>query len=108
MYCASCGNEMIGAFCANCGAGKNGAMSAPQGGTQFTPRTGGNGLSTACIILGTIAFFIFPPLFGTAGIICGAVAMSRGEQRAVIAIAVSTCGLVIGMFIGAVIGASQF
>lgn len=108
MYCASCGNEMTGAFCANCGASQAGAPTAPQTGAQFTPRTAGNGLSTAGIILGAIAFMFFPILFGPAGLICGAIAKSRGEQRAVIAMVVSACGLVIGMIIGAAIGASQF
>ena len=108
MYCASCGKEMTGAFCANCGASQTGAPRAPQAGSQFTPRTAGNGLSTAGIILGAIAFLVFPIIFGPAGLICGAVAKSRGEERAVIAMVVSACGLVIGMIIGAAIGMSQF
>lgn len=108
MYCASCGKEMTGEFCANCGASRQGTPPPPPPGAAFTPRTAGNGLSTAGIILGAIAFIFFPILFGPAGLICGAIAKSRGEERAVIAMIVSACGLVIGMIIGAAIGASQF
>ena len=60
----------------------------------------GNGFSAAGIILGAIAFLFFPIILGPAGLIMGAVAKSRGEKNAVIAIVVSACGLIIGMLLG--------
>jgi hypothetical protein len=41
-----------------------------------------------------------PPLFGIAGLIVGAVAMSRKERLATLALVVSALGLVCGMVIG--------
>ncbi|MGB8021251.1 MAG: hypothetical protein WCF04_08495 [Candidatus Nanopelagicales bacterium] len=43
---------------------------------------------------------ILPPLFGTAGLIVGAVAKSRNEPMAVVGMAVSGVGLVVGMMLG--------
>jgi hypothetical protein len=59
-----------------------------------------NTLSIVGIVLGAVAFLFCPPLFGVAGIICGAIAKSKGERLASIALGVSIAGLVIGMLIG--------
>ena len=71
-----------------------------------SPSTPGNGLSTVGIILGVIAFLFIPIIFGPAGIICGAIAKSKGEPKAGIAIAVSAAGLVVGMILGVLVFAS--
>ena len=64
------------------------------------PQNQSNVLSIVGIVLGAIAFLFCPPLFGLAGIICGAVARSRGERLATAALVVSAAGLVIGMVLG--------
>jgi hypothetical protein len=46
-------------------------------------------------------------VFGPAGLIFGAVAKSKGEEKAVVALAVSGLGLVVGMFLGFVVFASM-
>ena len=66
----------------------------------------GNGFSTAGIIIGAVAFLFFPIILGPVGLILGAVGKSKGEPRAVVAMVVSGCGLVIGMIIGAIVGLS--
>lgn len=58
-----------------------------------------SGLSTAALICGIISFFFFAPIFGTAGIIMGAVAMGRGEPRGKTALIVSVIGLVLGLMV---------
>ena len=71
------------------------------------PSTPGNGLSTAGIILGVIAFLFLPIVFGPAGLICGAIAKSKGEPKAVVAMIVSGAGLVLGMILGVLVFASM-
>jgi len=67
------------------------------------PRSVGNGYSTAGIILGAIAFLFFPIVLGPIGLIMGAVGKSRGEDKAVVAMVVSACGLVVGMILGIIV-----
>lgn len=59
-----------------------------------------NTLSVVGIVLGCIAFFFCPPGFGIAGIICGAVAQSKGQRLAGTAIGISVAGLVGGIVLG--------
>ncbi|WP_031508884.1 hypothetical protein [Streptomyces megasporus] len=62
-----------------------------------------NVLSIVGIVLGCVAFLFCPPLFGIAGIICGAIAKSKGERLATAALGVSIAGLVGGMILGFVL-----
>lgn len=64
------------------------------------PVTVGNGYSTAGIILGAIAFLFVPILLGPTGLVLGAIGKSKGESKAVVAMVVSACGLVVGMLLG--------
>lgn len=64
------------------------------------PATTGNGLSTAGIICGALAFLILPIILGPAGLILGGMAKSRGQSRANVALWVSGLGLVGGIIIG--------
>lgn len=57
-------------------------------------------LSIVGIILGIIAVFFVPPLFGLAGLACGLVAKSKRQRYATAAIVVSIVGLVLGMVLG--------
>jgi len=68
----------------------------------------GNGFSIAGIILGALAFLIFPIIFGPIGLIMGAIAKSKGERLATRALVVSGIGLVVGMIFGAMVGLSTF
>lgn len=63
----------------------------------------GNGFSIAGIVCGAIAFLFCPPLFGLAGLVLGAVARSKGEPKANVALTVSAIGLVVGMIVGALL-----
>jgi hypothetical protein len=67
------------------------------------PSTPGNGFSVVGIIFGIAAIAFFPIVFGPAGLILGAVAKSKGESKAVIAMVVSGVGMVLGFIIGATI-----
>ncbi|MFH0241817.1 hypothetical protein ACGRHY_05105 [Streptomyces sp. HK10] len=67
---------------------------------QPQPPNPSNTLSIVGIVLGCVAFLFCPPLFGIAGIICGAVANSKGERLGKTAIGVSVAGLVGGMILG--------
>lgn len=104
MYCSTCGNQVTGAFCSSCGTRQDAAAPPPPPPPgQYAPATVSNTLSTVGIILGAIAFLLFPILFGPAGLICGAIAKSKGEPRAVVALVVSGCGLVLGMLLGVLV-----
>ena len=114
MFCQNCGQQNAegAGFCSNCGGRSDGSYSPPAPGAMPTfvppsPSTPGNGLSTVGIILGALAFIILPIVFGPAGLICGAIAKSKGESRAVVAMAVSGAGLVVGMILGALVFASM-
>lgn len=114
MFCQKCGQQNAegAAFCSKCGSQIGNAFAPPTPGSipSFvapTPSTPGNGLSTVGIILGVIAFIFFPIVFGPAGLICGAIAKSKGEPKAGVAMAVSAAGLVVGMILGALVFASM-
>lgn len=66
----------------------------------MTSASTSSALSVTAIILGAVAFLILPPLFGTAGLVIGAVAKSRNEPLAVVGMVVSGVGLVVGMMLG--------
>ena len=130
MFCEGCGSPLndTGSFCSSCGQPRGafpvapitqqsvgGAAAARQATAtlppvdQFpTPQSAGSGFSIAGIILGALAFLFFPIIFGPAGLILGAVAKSKGEEKAVVAMTVAACGTVIGMIIGAMVGATMF
>lgn len=66
-----------------------------------------NAFSVSAMILGALAFIIFPPLFGTVGMILGAVGMSRREPKAGLGMAVAGAGLVLGMLLGMIVVSSS-
>lgn len=122
MFCTNCGQRLTdgAGFCSGCGTARAvpyqpPVISPPPPTTQWSPgpvfapprpTTPGNGYSTAGIILGAIAFLFLPIVFGPVGIILGAVAKSKGEDKAVVAMVVATLGLVIGMILGAIVFSS--
>jgi hypothetical protein len=128
MFCEGCGSPVndAGSFCSSCGRPRGASPAAPitqsVGGAaapqatatltpvdQFpTPQSAGSGFSVAGIILGALAFLFFPIVFGPAGLILGAIAKSKGEEKAVVAMTVAACGTMIGIIIGAIVGATIF
>lgn len=67
-----------------------------------------NTFSTLGLIFGGIAFLFIPILFGVAGIIFSAVAKSKSEPNANLALGVSIGGTVGGMIIGALLTSSFY
>ena len=110
MFCSNCGtnNPEGTGVCSNCGGPSNRANQPPPAPVFSAPRptSPGNTFSVIGIICGAIAFLLLPIVFGPAGLILGAVAKSKGEDKAVLAMIVSGLGLVVGMIIGALVYSS--
>lgn len=110
-FCTSCGASVSGAaFCSSCGTAANTALrtaepSEPQAPNQATKSAAGtsktNTMSTLGIIFGAIAVLFFPILFGTAGIVLAAIAKSKAEPNANLALVISIGGTVLGFLFGA-------
>jgi uncharacterized protein YacL len=64
------------------------------------PVSTSNTLSIIGIVCGAIAFLFLPIILGPAGLILGAVARSRNERLANVALIVSALGLVVGLILG--------
>ncbi len=77
---------------------------APTGGAAVSTS---NTLSIVAIVLGVIAILIIPILFGVAGIICAAIAKSRHEKLANVALGVAIGGTVLGFVIGGIVFATS-
>lgn len=69
--------------------------------TQKTSNT----YSILAIVLGGVAFFFVPLLFGTPAVILGAIAKSKKERLSTVALAVSILGLAGGLVFGFLVGA---
>jgi hypothetical protein len=74
---------------------------------QSNPQSG-NTFSIVAIVLGGIAFILFPIFLGPAAIILAVIAKNKKEKLANVALTVGILGTVIGMILGAIIGASFF
>jgi len=79
---------------------------APYGMPPAAPYVGGapaigqnTWLSTVAMVCGVLSFCICAPVFGTAGIIMGSIAMKNGEPRGKPALIVSVIGLVLGLVV---------
>jgi len=112
--CPECGKE-VSENAPNClGCGNPIAAKAPSAPPAYPPPVApappagsavaaGNGLSTAGIVCGIVSLFLLWFIFGTVGLILGAVAKSRGEQKANTAMVVSAVGLIGGALFSLVI-----
>ncbi len=70
-----------------------------------TPPTQPPVLSSIAIALGVIAIFFLWPVFGTAGIICGAIAVVRKEKLGIVGLSVAVGGTILGLILAlAVLG----
>jgi uncharacterized membrane protein YvbJ len=115
-FCSSCGAPSTGgAFCSNCG--KTVAPSS----NQYQPSLGAVSpalqasaakpssiYSTLGMIFGGIAFLFFPIIFGPAGIVLSAIAKSKNEPNASLALGISIAGTVLGLLIGAFVTSSLY
>jgi hypothetical protein len=110
VFCNNCGtsNPDEAAFCTKCGSPPNRTIQSPPAQVFAAPKPSspGSTFSTAGIICGAIAFLFFPIVFGPAGLILGAVAKSKNEEKATIALLVSGLGTLVGMFLGYVVFSS--
>jgi hypothetical protein len=100
-------SAFYGAHCTVCGEPVSGAGFCPACGTAVRARQSGAAFSTVAIILGVMAFLIFPIILGPAGLILGAVAKARNERAATAAIVISALGLVVGMALGIYVVSQQ-
>jgi hypothetical protein len=110
--CAGCGaqNPAGATFCPTCGfAAGASATQQPFANPpvydpyRAQPTQAGNGFTIAGTICGAVAFLFCPILLGPVGLILGAVAKSKGEPRANIALIVSGLGLVVGVLLGIIV-----
>ena len=62
-------------------------------------KEGGRGIGFAAIALSILSLFVFPVLFGAAGIVLGFVARSKGASSGTWAITIGAISLILGMFI---------
>jgi hypothetical protein len=60
---------------------------------------GGRGIGFAAIALSILSLFVFPVLFGAAGIVLGFIARSKGASSGTWAITIGAISLILGMFI---------
>lgn len=105
MFCSKCGAaDQSAAFCQSCGAALNAAESTSQPAAAVaSPAAASNKLSNMAWVFGIISIFILPYVFGTAGLVIGLVAKSKGETRATRAIVISAIGIVAGFIVQAVL-----
>mgnify|MGYP000293530486 CR=1 FL=1 len=101
MFCKNCGAaiEASALFCQSCGTKKEVAASTT---SSPQPGTTSNSFSTVAMIMGGIAIWIFPIVFGPIGLVLGAVAKSKNEPKATTAIVIAAIGTVLGMLFGAI------
>ena len=63
-------------------------------------------LSIIGIVCGVAAVLLLPILFGPIGLILGAIAKSRGERLATVALIVAGVGMVVGFLLGALLASA--
>ncbi len=67
-----------------------------------------NTFSILAIVLGGLALLVLPIVFGPAAIILGVVGITKKEKLGPIGLTVGILGMVVGMFIGAIVGMAVF
>lgn len=83
-----------------------GSMLPPQPRGDAQAAAVGNRFSDWAIVMGAIAFLVFPIILGPGTIILASVALTKKEQRAPIALTVRILGLTVGMILGAIVYAN--
>jgi hypothetical protein len=67
-----------------------------------------NTFSILAIVLGGVSVLVLPILLGPAAIVLGVVGLVKKERLAPIGITVGILGMLVGMFLGAIIGMAVF
>ena len=70
----------------------------------MSEKSSSNTFSILAIVLGGLALLVLPIVFGPAAIILGVIGITKKEKLAPIGLTVGILGMVVGIFIGAVIG----
>ncbi|MFY7862717.1 MAG: hypothetical protein ACOVN6_02150 [Rhodoluna sp.] len=70
----------------------------------MSEKSSSNTFSILAIVLGGLALLVLPIVFGPAAIILGVIGITKKEKLAPIGLTVGILGMVVGVFIGAVIG----
>jgi hypothetical protein len=98
--------DQIGSFCNKCGTAliseSTHSYLANSSPAAQPAQTAGNALSLAAMICGGISLLFFPIILGPVGIVLSAVAKSKGEKNAIIALSVAIGGMIIGLWLGAI------
>jgi membrane associated rhomboid family serine protease len=81
--------------------------SAEHGHGSTGSASGSNTLSIVAIVLGVVAVFLLPILFGVGAIVCAVVAKTRHERLSSIALAVAIVGTIAGFALGALFFAAN-
>jgi hypothetical protein len=67
-----------------------------------------NTFSILAIVLGGVSLLVVPILLGPAAIVLGVVGLVKKERLAPIGITVGVLGMLVGMFLGALVGMAVF
>lgn len=67
-----------------------------------------NTFSILAIVLGSVALLIFPVVFGPVAIVLGVVGLVKKERLAPVGITVGILGMVVGAFVGYLVGLAVF
>jgi hypothetical protein len=70
----------------------------------MSEKSSSNTFSILAIVLGGLALLVLPIVFGPAAIILGVIGITKKEKLAPIGLTVGILGMVVGMFIGALVG----
>ena len=70
----------------------------------MSEKSSSNTFSILAIVLGGLALLVLPIVFGPAAIILGVIGITKKEKLAPIGLTVGILGMVVGVFIGAVLG----
>ena len=70
--------------------------------------TASNTFSILAIVLGGVSLLVVPIFLGPAAIVLGVVGLVKKERLAPIGITVGILGMLVGMFLGAIVGMAVF
>jgi len=70
----------------------------------MSEKSSSNTFSILAIVLGGLALLVLPIVIGPAAIILGVIGITKKEKLAPIGLTVGILGMVVGIFIGALIG----
>jgi hypothetical protein len=75
---------------------------------KMTQENSSNTFSILAIVLGGVSLLVLPILLGPAAIVLGVVGLVKKERLAPIGITVGVLGMLVGMFLGALVATAFF